>query len=175
MRDIYTHCISQNIHWTRKLVQCKILLSGSTMGVISEAGTAYPSRTAVFTSVFSGVHVTRHLVFCVVFCRSSFCHFVLSSLSHCVVYPSANYGILLLLWYLQTLLWKYSPITAVYYVCIILTILFFFIKMSIPCSSRISMLSISNTIMQSDNLLPVKTDFSWWLMKHLTRYQYALY
>jgi hypothetical protein len=52
------------------------------MGVISEAGTAYPSGAAVFTPVFSGVRVTRYLVFCVVFCRSSFCHFVLSSLSH---------------------------------------------------------------------------------------------
>jgi hypothetical protein len=36
------------------------------------AETAYPSGAPAFISGFSGVRVTRSLVFCVVFCRSLF-------------------------------------------------------------------------------------------------------
>jgi hypothetical protein len=50
--------------------------------------------------VFSGVRVTRSLVFCVYRC-SSFCPF---SSGHCVVSSSSIYGFWLPLWYLQTLL-----------------------------------------------------------------------
>ena len=54
--------------------------------------------------VFSGVRVTRSLVFyvCFVDCRLSFCTF---SFDHCVV-CSSIYGFWLLLWYLQTLLFN---------------------------------------------------------------------
>jgi hypothetical protein len=50
--------------------------------------------------VFSGVRVSRSLVFCVVFCRSLF---VPLSSGHYVVCPSI-YGLWWPLWYLQTLL-----------------------------------------------------------------------
>jgi len=46
--------------------------SSNTVGVTSGAETAYPSGTLEFTPVFSGVDVSRSLVFCVVFCRSLF-------------------------------------------------------------------------------------------------------
>ena len=36
------------------------------------AGTAYPSEAPDFTPGFSGVHVVRSFVFCVMFCRSLF-------------------------------------------------------------------------------------------------------
>jgi hypothetical protein len=48
--------------------------------------------------VFSGVRVSRSLVFCVMFCRSLF---VLLSFVYCVVCPSI-YGFRLPRWYLQT-------------------------------------------------------------------------
>ena len=53
--------------------------------------------------VFSGVRVTRSLVFSVCFVDRclSFCTF---SLGHCVVYSSSIYGFWFPLWYLQTLL-----------------------------------------------------------------------
>ena len=44
----------------------------NTKGVTSGAGTANPSGEPDFTPVFSGVGVTRSLVFCVMFCRSLF-------------------------------------------------------------------------------------------------------
>ena len=52
---------------------------------------------------FSGVRVTRSLVFCVCFVDHclSFCTF---SFEHCVVCSSSIYGFWLPLWYLQTLL-----------------------------------------------------------------------
>jgi hypothetical protein len=53
--------------------------------------------------IFSGVRVSRSLVFCVMFCISLF---VLLSFffCHCVVCPSSSYRFVLSLWYLQTLL-----------------------------------------------------------------------
>ena len=39
----------------------------NTAGVTSGAGTAYPSSTHEFTSVFSGVRVTRFIFLCVCF------------------------------------------------------------------------------------------------------------
>jgi hypothetical protein len=50
--------------------------------------------------VFSGIHVGRALVFCVVFCRFLF---VLLSFGHCVVCPFLICGFWLPLWCLQTL------------------------------------------------------------------------
>jgi len=41
-----------------------------TMGATSGAGTAYLSGAPEFTPVFSGIHVSQSLVFCVLFCRS---------------------------------------------------------------------------------------------------------
>ena len=57
--------------------------------------------------VFSGVHVTRSLLLCEMFCCSllSFCPNF--SFGHCVVCPSI-YRFWLTLWYLQTLLWFLS-------------------------------------------------------------------
>jgi len=46
----------------------------NTTGVASEAGTTYPSKAPGFIPDFSGVRVTRSLVFCVVLCRSLFVH-----------------------------------------------------------------------------------------------------
>ena len=40
------------------------------------AGTVHPSGAPEFTLVFSGVHVDRSLVFCVMFCRSLFVLFL---------------------------------------------------------------------------------------------------
>ena len=53
--------------------------------------------------IFSGVRVSRSLVFCVMLCISLF---VLLSFffGHCVVCPSSSYRFVLSLWYLQTLL-----------------------------------------------------------------------
>jgi len=48
--------------------------------------------------VISGVRVARALVFCVVFCRLLFVFFLLA------IVLSVDLGILLNLWYLQTLL-----------------------------------------------------------------------
>ena len=42
------------------------------MGVTGGEETAYPSGAPEFTPILSGVHVSRSLVFCVVFCRSLF-------------------------------------------------------------------------------------------------------
>jgi hypothetical protein len=74
----------------------------NTTGATSGTGTAYPSGAPEFTPVFSGVRVTRSLVFCVCFVDRclSFCAF---SFGHCVV-CSSMYGFWLPLWYLQTLL-----------------------------------------------------------------------
>ena len=77
----------------------------NTTGATSGEGTAYPSGATEFTPVFSGVLVTRSLVFYVLFLRLFFVLFVLF-LSHCIVCPSI-YGFWLPLWYLQTLLiWR---------------------------------------------------------------------
>ena len=64
----------------------------STTGVTNGAGTAYPSGAFVFTSVCSGVRVTRSLVLCVYFVDRclSFCAF---SFGHCVICSSSIYGI----------------------------------------------------------------------------------
>ena len=58
-----TEAISQTIIWY-------ICVYFHMTGVTSGAGTAYPPGTPDFTSCFSGVHVARSLVFCVMFCRS---------------------------------------------------------------------------------------------------------
>ena len=78
--------------------------------------------------VFSGVRVTRYLVLCVMFCRSSLSFYSISfgncvvcpsfghcvvcpsfghcvvcpSFGHCVVCPSSIYGLWIHLWYIQT-------------------------------------------------------------------------
>ena len=44
----------------------------NTTGATSGAGTAYTSRAPEFTTVFSGVRVSRSLVLCVMVCRSLF-------------------------------------------------------------------------------------------------------
>ena len=74
--------------------------------------TANPSVALELTPVFSVAH---SLVFCVVFCRSSF--------GHCIVCPSLIFGFCLLLLYLQTFftispnpLLLYRMVT---YICII--------------------------------------------------------
>jgi hypothetical protein len=46
-------------------------------GATSAAGSAYPSGAPEFTTVLSGVRVTRSLILCVVFCRSMYGPFVL--------------------------------------------------------------------------------------------------
>ena len=51
--------------------------------------------------VFGGVRVTRSLTLCVVDRSFSFCTV---SVCHCLVWSSSIYGLLLPLWYLQTLL-----------------------------------------------------------------------
>jgi hypothetical protein len=56
-------------------------------GVTSVARTVSRSEEGEFTPCFSGVRVTRSLVFCVVFCRLLFV--ILSfSFDHCIVCPS---------------------------------------------------------------------------------------
>ena len=59
----------------------------------SGAGTAYPSGAPAFTSPlgFSGVRVTRSLVFCVCFV-DSYLLFRTFSFGHCVVCSSSIYG-----------------------------------------------------------------------------------
>ena len=52
-------------------VKC-VVDSSNTMGVTRGEETAYPSGAPEFTPILSGVHVSRSLVFCVVFCRSLF-------------------------------------------------------------------------------------------------------
>ena len=52
-------------------VKC-VVDSSNTMGVTRGAETAYPFGAPEFTPILSGVHVSRSLVFCVVFCRSLF-------------------------------------------------------------------------------------------------------
>ena len=54
--------------------------------------------------VFGGVHVTRFLVLCVLFCRSLFVLFCPFSFGHCVVCTSYIFGFILRRWDLQTLL-----------------------------------------------------------------------
>ena len=73
-------------------------------GATSGAGVAYPSEATEFTSALSEVRVTRSLVLCVCFVDGCLfpCPF---SFGHCVVGPYSNYGLLLPLWYLQTLTW----------------------------------------------------------------------
>jgi len=71
----------------------------NTTGATSGAGIAYPSGAHEFIPVFSGVRVTRSLLFCVIFCRSLFVPCPLSW----VVCPSI-YGFWLPLWHLQTFL-----------------------------------------------------------------------
>jgi hypothetical protein len=44
----------------------------NTTGATCGAGTPYPSGTPEYTHCFSGVHVSRSLVFCVMLCRSLF-------------------------------------------------------------------------------------------------------
>ena len=46
--------------------------SSNTMGVTGGEETAYPFGAPEFTSILSGVHVSRSFVFCVMFCRSLF-------------------------------------------------------------------------------------------------------
>jgi hypothetical protein len=62
-----------------------------------------PDHLHEFTSIFSGVRVTRSLVLCVCLVDRclSFCTF---SFGHCVVCPFSIYGFWLPIWYLQTLL-----------------------------------------------------------------------
>jgi len=67
------------------------------MGDTCGAGTVHPSGAPEFISGFSGVHATRSLVFCLMFCRSLF------SFDHCVVCPSI-YGFFAL----KTKINKYS-------------------------------------------------------------------
>ena len=50
----------------------RICSQSNTMGVASGAEIVYPSGAPAFTPSFSGVHVTRSVVFCAVFCRSLF-------------------------------------------------------------------------------------------------------
>ena len=57
-----------------------------TTGATSGAGTAYPSGIPEFTLRFSGVRVAQSLVFCLVFCISTFCPF---SFGQCVVCSSS--------------------------------------------------------------------------------------
>ena len=57
----------------------------------------------MFNPDFSGVCVSPHLIFCIVFCRSLFV-LLLFSLGHFIVRPSWIYGFCLHLWYLQTVL-----------------------------------------------------------------------
>ena len=52
-------------------VKC-VVDSSNTMGVTRGSETAYHSGAHEFTPILSGVHVSRSLVFCVVFCRSLF-------------------------------------------------------------------------------------------------------
>jgi hypothetical protein len=63
-----------------------------TMGVTSVVRTAYLSRALEFTPDFSGVHVARSLVLCVMFWRSSFVLLSFFSFDHCVVCHSSIYG-----------------------------------------------------------------------------------
>ena len=65
---ICSFCISHFgpflIHWVCR----KSITTDATSG----AGTAYPSEEPKFSPDFSGVRVTRSLVFCVMFCTSLF-------------------------------------------------------------------------------------------------------
>ena len=72
----------------------------NTTDATCEAGTAYPSGAPESTPVLCGVRVSRHLIFCVVFCASLF---VLFSFGNCIVCPSI-YDFWLSLKYLQTFL-----------------------------------------------------------------------
>jgi hypothetical protein len=54
----------------------------NTMGGTSGAGTGYPIGSPEFIPLFNGVHITKSMVFCVVFCRS-LC--VLLSFAHCIL------------------------------------------------------------------------------------------
>jgi hypothetical protein len=81
----------------------------------SGAGTAYPSGAHEFTSVFTGVRVTRSLVLCVMFCRLFFFFYPLCCLS---------FFDLRILWYLQTLLTKLIFM----YCCRFMIILFLNVK-----------------------------------------------
>ena len=101
-------------------VTCEVGTSNSnTASVTCEVGTVNHSGAPRFTSGFSGVRVSRSLVFCVVFCRSLFVLLSCFFLSYCVsffdllflitpfcliVCPSSTYCFWLPLWYLQTVL-----------------------------------------------------------------------
>ena len=66
------HCTCKTYH---------LVINQNNMTCItSGAGHAYPSGAAEFTPVFSGIRVSRSLVFCVVFCRSMFLSFVVWTL-----------------------------------------------------------------------------------------------
>ena len=58
------------------------------MGATCGAGTAYPSGAHEFTPVFSGVRISRSLIFWVFFVD----HGWPFSLGHCIVCHSSNYG-----------------------------------------------------------------------------------
>jgi hypothetical protein len=60
------------------LIYNRVFNKSNTTGVTCGWGSPYPSGAPEFTPAFSGVRVTRSLVFCVVFCRSLFVLFLLT-------------------------------------------------------------------------------------------------
>ena len=63
----YFYCLFYCTHWYATRLAC----TNNMVGFLIEAGTAYPSRAPVFTSVFDGTHVThlfRFLIYMSLFC-----------------------------------------------------------------------------------------------------------
>ena len=77
-------------YWRPTRFRYQVMFSTFTSnmtGVTSVARTVNRSEEGEFTPCFSGIRVTRSLVFCVVFCRLLFV--MLSfSFDHCIVCPS---------------------------------------------------------------------------------------
>ena len=111
-----------------------------TTGATSVAGTAYPSEEPKFSPDFSGVRVTRSLVFCVMFCTSLFVLLQFPFCGHSIV-RSSIYGFWLPLWYLQTFLYTWIR-------C--LSFCTFSFGHCVVCSSSIYGLWCSKCILETD-------------------------
>lgn len=88
---------------------CTSCCYSNTSGATSEAGTATLPEYLSSPSILSGVHATRSLILCLMFCLSVFVLLTFYC-GHCDVSPSWNYGIWLPLFISSNSSWTYGYI-----------------------------------------------------------------
>ena len=74
----------------------------NTTGATSGAGTAHLSGAPEFTPGFLWCSCYSIFSFLCRVLQIIFCHLILFSFNHCIVFPSSIYGFYLSMWYLQT-------------------------------------------------------------------------